>query len=197
MDVTIVVALDACAVQDSADLIRAVNTDQLADPTPCASWDLTALLAHMTAQHHGFAAAALGRGNDRANWQEHPTADPIGDYLAACDEVISAFADSNTPDRIFDLPEIRDGISVPAATAIGFHLVDYVVHSWDVAKAVGRTYQPAPDLAVAALQVAQAVPNGPERSLPGASFAPALPGAPGSELSQILRLLGRSPTWPR
>jgi len=37
------------------------------------------------------------------------------------------------------LPEVRAGITVPAPIAIGFHLVDYVAHGWDVARTLGAS----------------------------------------------------------
>jgi Mycothiol maleylpyruvate isomerase N-terminal domain len=40
-------------------LSRASASD-LARPGPCADWTLADLLAHMTAQHNGSAAAAAG-----------------------------------------------------------------------------------------------------------------------------------------
>ncbi|MGZ8748588.1 MAG: maleylpyruvate isomerase N-terminal domain-containing protein, partial [Mycobacterium sp.] len=48
------------AVLASVDAVNAVTRDDLARPTPCAGWDLATLLAHMTVQHRGFAAAARG-----------------------------------------------------------------------------------------------------------------------------------------
>jgi Mycothiol maleylpyruvate isomerase N-terminal domain len=60
---------------------------------------------------------------------------------------------------------------------------------------------PGADLAgsyrtAAALAVARAVPAGQARLVPGAAFAPTVPGAAGDTLGEIVALLGRSPTWP-
>ena len=42
------------------------------------------LLAHMTAQDNGFAAAAAGDGADLVRWQTGaPAADPVGEYATA------------------------------------------------------------------------------------------------------------------
>jgi uncharacterized protein (TIGR03086 family) len=84
----------------------------------------------------------------------------------------------------------------PAAQAISFHFVDYVVHSWDVAKAVNVPAIVNPGILPAALAVARAVPGGKARLIPGAAFAPAVPWPGGSVLDQIVALLGRSPDWP-
>lgn len=46
------------AVLASVDVVDNVTTEDLSRPTPCAGWNLSQLLAHMTVQHRGFAAAA-------------------------------------------------------------------------------------------------------------------------------------------
>lgn len=192
MHINELVELDRRAVAGTVSLARRVRPGDLTRPTPCADWDLGALLAHMTAQHHGFAAAAAGRGADPAAWRETPTDDPTAAYVAAAEAVTAAFA---APVERFVLPEVTRAADFPAAQAIGFHLVDYVVHGWDVATALGVTY-PEPDEAVvtAALHVARAVPDGAARTVPGAAFAPALPAPDGAgALDTVLTLLGRQP----
>src|SRR5215207_2335201 len=85
--------LDAQAVRDSVSLVRQVTPDDLLRPTPCSAWALTDLLAHMTAQHRGFAAAALGHGQDLAHWRVRPlTEAAAADYGEAAAQVITAFA---------------------------------------------------------------------------------------------------------
>src|SRR3990170_5543571 len=74
------VALDAAATRTSADLARHLTTADLAKPTPCTAWTLYGLLAHMTTQHHGFAAAAEGK-TDPAEWQLRSLGDdPVATY---------------------------------------------------------------------------------------------------------------------
>ena len=46
------------AVLNSIALVDSVRVADLGAPTPCAGWNLADLLAHMTAQHRGFAMAA-------------------------------------------------------------------------------------------------------------------------------------------
>jgi hypothetical protein len=71
------------------------------------------------------------------------------------------------------LPEITPR-PIPGRFAIGFHLVDYVVHGWDVARTLGIAYELPPDVLAAALPIAEAVPAGDARLAPGAAFAPPL-----------------------
>ena len=183
---------DERAVRATVTVVARVTPADLDLPTPCAEWNLGALLAHMTAQHRGFAAAAAGHGADPEVWQ--PTGNPLVEYAEAADQVIAAFAAPGVPERDFLLPEIDRPI--PGSTAIGFHFVDYVVHGWDVARALGLRWELPEDVLTAALPIARAVPGGDLRLTPGAAFAPGLPVTTGAEpLTEILALLGRSPSW--
>ncbi|BCJ36205.1 TIGR03086 family protein [Actinocatenispora thailandica] len=189
------VELDSRAVRASSDLVRRVTPADLPRPTPCGDWDLAALLAHMTGQHRGFAAAAAGDGDDLAAWRPVRATDPVAAHLAAAEQVLAAFAAPDLDGRRFALPEIARAPDFPAAQAVGFHLVDYVVHGWDVATALDVDAPPLDGAVLAAaLHIARAVPDGAERRAPGAAFAPARPIPTAvAPLDEILLLLGRQP----
>lgn len=189
--------LDARAVGASIDVVENVTVVDLSRPTPCAQWTLGALLAHMTVQHKGFAAASAGHGADLDVWKTAaPSQDPIADYVIAAELVIAAFAEPGVLERGFALPEIMPGMEFPGRQAISFHFIDYVVHGWDVARALGQPYELDDDLVEAAIPVAEAVPEGDRRLRPGAAFRPGLPAPDGAgPLDRILTLLGRSPAW--
>ncbi|RMI32818.1 TIGR03086 family metal-binding protein [Nocardia stercoris] len=186
--------LDRRAVEYSVELVARLTPADLDLPTPCAAWNLRDLLAHMIAQHHGFAAAAHGRGGDPDVWLTHPLTDPITDYAASAREVLAAFAAPDAADRDFDLAEL--GFTIPGRLAIGFHFIDYVVHGWDVAATLGLPFHLDPELARPALDLALAVPGGDYRRTPGASFAPELPTDSDDTLDRILTTLGRDPEHP-
>lgn len=190
-----IVALDAEAVRESVDVVAQATAADLARPTPCTDWTLHGLLTHMVAQHHGFAAASTGDG-DLARWQLRPLGeDPIATYRTASHQVLAAFAADGVLDRVFPLPEFKIGSPFPARQAISFHFLDYVVHSWDVARTLGLTVHFDPTLLDVALRVAEAVPTGDARLAPAAAFAPRIATSLTSSLDRILALLGRSPDW--
>lgn len=184
---------DAAATRGSVEIVGRIAPSDLSLPTPCAAWDLRALLAHMTVQHRGFAAAAAGRS---VSWEPAPSDDPVVDYTEAASAVVAAFAAPGVLDRPFALPEIPRAPSFPGRVAIGFHLVDYVVHGWDVARTLGLPYAPPEEVVAATLPVARAVPDGDARLATDAAFGPGLPVVAGaSALDEILLRLGRDPSW--
>jgi uncharacterized protein (TIGR03086 family) len=191
----VIVEFNAQAVRESLRLVAQATTVDLARPTPCADWTLHGLLRHMVAQHYGFAAASTGDG-DLARWRLRPLGvDPVAEYRAAADCVLAAFAADGVLDRPFPLPEFGPGVSFPGQRAIGFHFIDYVVHSWDVARTLGLPVRFEPDPLQAALTLAQAVPAGAARLAPGAAFAPEVAWSGEAPLDQIVAVLGRSPDW--
>ncbi len=192
-----IVALDARAGRASVELAERAQPADMTRPTPCADWTLHGLITHMAAQHYGFAAAAAGDA-DPARWRARRLgADPVADYRAWAETVLAAFAAGDVLDRQFPLPEIAPGALFPARQAVSFHFVDYVVHSWDLAKALGLDLRFAPEVLDAALPAAQAVPGGEYRLAPGAAFAPVVTWPGRSSRDQVVALLGRSPDWQR
>ena len=194
-----IVRLDAEAVRASVRVVCLAGPEDMDRMTPCAGWTLGDLVAHMTAQHDGFAAAAAGAGADLARWQPGESAgDPVGEYEAAAGRVLAAFTADGVLDRPFTLPEINPELRFPGTRASGFHFIDYVVHGWDVARSLGLDrYGLEPDLLAAALPIARSVPDGGLREQGLVPFASAVPvtGA-GGLLGQIVALLGRRPEWP-
>ncbi|OBI20716.1 TIGR03086 family protein [Mycobacterium sp. E2327] len=189
------------AVQASVDVVAGVTRDDLSRPTPCAGWDLLDLLAHMTAQHRGFAAAARGHGDSATVWEadcvvEAVAADPGGTYAAAAADVLDAFAADGVLDASFSLPDFGPGAAFPGAIAIGFHFVDYVVHGWDVARSIGAPFALPDDVVAAVLPLVFVIPDGEYRATDGAPFGPAVTAPDGAaDLDRILGHLGRSPGW--
>jgi len=144
------------AVMASVDVVNSVTPKDLQRATPCDGWNLSHLLAHMTVQHHGFAAAARGDGANLAHWDTATVADavaidPAGTYAAAAADVLEAFADDDVLAASFALPEFGPGAAAPGSQAIGFHFVDYVVHGWDVARAIDAPFTLPADVISAVL----------------------------------------------
>jgi uncharacterized protein (TIGR03086 family) len=166
------------ALELTSTVIDQVRPGDSGRPTPCPPWDLHALLAHMIGQNHGF-TAAVESGEDVAVTAFAPrryVQRPGAEWQASCDRIRGVFARCDL-ERPVLLPEISTGQRFPAATAIGFHLLDTVVHGWDVATSLGVPYRPDDDLVAVTLRLAELVPDGANRERPDAAFAPAVPVA--------------------
>lgn len=184
-------------MQTSTAIVAQVSPDRLRRPTPCSEWDLGRLLAHMIGQNYGFAAVADGETSDLSVWADRPVVrDPAGEYAASAERVVVAFAADGLLERSFWLPAIRRGVTVPAPIGISFHFVDYVVHSWDVARSIGVPVVFDDEVLMAALPIAEAVPNGVNRTAPGSAFQPGVKTDSPATFDRLLAVLGRSPDWP-
>jgi uncharacterized protein (TIGR03086 family) len=192
-----IVELDRIAVHESLRVVGLAEEADWERDTPCAGWTVRRLVAHMTAQHHGFAAAARGAGRAAAYWREpEDMSEPGRTYRGAATTVLAAFAEPGVTEREFVLPELGGGF--PGRQAVAFHFIDYVVHAWDVAAALGVGLDLPGHVREAALAVARRVPTDPAGRGPGFAFAPTLDVPAGSDpLDEALRLLGRAPEkWP-
>lgn len=189
------------AVLQSIDVVTTVQLTDLRRPTPCVGWDLADLLAHMTVQHRGFAAAARGQGADRDIWRAQSVIDDVRRepgrvYADAARDVLDAFSAEGIDDAPFALPEFGENAVFPGAIAMGFHFVDYVVHGWDVAASLGSDYELPTDVLSAAMPLVLAIPDGDVRLLDAVPFASAIEPVDGAgQLDRILRHLGRSPDF--
>src|SRR5215472_15528353 len=123
--------LDRRALAASTRIVGMITPDQLGEPTPCAQWVIRDLLRHMAGQNEGFAATARGERPAASVWEGSPhDGQPAARFAESADLVNRAFAVPGVLDMRFELPGVG---SFPAATAIGFHFVDYLIHAWDVA----------------------------------------------------------------
>jgi uncharacterized protein (TIGR03086 family) len=182
--------LHARATEVVVHLVDEVRDEHLGLPTPCGPWSLRDLLAHMTGQDAGFAAATTGDAGVEAYLPGPATPQA---HRQAAEALVRAFAAAD-PARPVWLAEF--GRAVPLTAAVGFHLLDTLVHGWDVAVAVGLPLHYDDELAATGLAQAEAVPDGPLRDAPGAAFAHALPIGPGaSRWYRTLALTGRDPHW--
>lgn len=192
--------LHRVAVLRSVEAVDAVRTSDLVRPTPCVDWTLGDLLAHMTVQHRGFAAAARGHGSDEALWNVETVADavradPVGAYTAAAHDVLDAFAADGVTEATFALPEFGPNATFPGALAIGFHFVDYAVHGWDVAATLGAAYELPDDVVAAVLPLVMAIPDGDFRDSSASPFNRAVNASATTDFEKILAHLGRRPNW--
>jgi uncharacterized protein (TIGR03086 family) len=173
----------------SAAVARADDLDRA---TPCAGWNLGRLLAHMVGQNFGFAdAVELPTVGVDAFAERPPT-----EWAASVQRVTDAFA-AAPEDRLVLLPEISPTNPFRVSVVVGFHLLDSVVHAWDVAASIGLPYRPDDELLAETARWARRVPTGDARRAPGAAFGPELTATGdhwADKWAGTLALLGRDPS---
>lgn len=167
-------------------------------PTPCAGWTVRDLLAHQLGQDRAFTAALGGGSAAVADWAPIPVGDDVPgpniEALTAQQQAIGHFGDP--AERTIWMPEILPHSPLSATGALSAHLIDLVVHSWDLAAALGVGLDPDQDLVQLCLGVARAIPDDPDRRGAGMAFDRALPLPDDVEpFAEVLLRLGRDPAW--
>jgi uncharacterized protein (TIGR03086 family) len=192
MSLTDVSRLHRIALHLSGTVVARVTASDLARPTPCAGWDLQRLLGHVIGQNHGFAHAIATPEAPLAAYSDRvPEPEEVhSSWQLSADRLSLAVVETPLDRRVL-LVEIDRDRRFPVAMVLGFHLLDTLVHTWDIATALGEDFRPDAELAEATLALARQVPNGPSRLAPGAAFAPALLLGQGDAWQQALALLGR------
>jgi uncharacterized protein (TIGR03086 family) len=162
--------------------------------TPCRGWLLSDLLAHMIGQHQGF-AQAVRAGSAPVEAYRPVRFEPVL-WRTSVDALIAAFSAADLDDQAVAIE--LDVAPIAIARIVAAQLLDTVVHTWDIAQAVGAEYIPQPGLLAATAALASAIPDqarGPQRA-----FARSLPRT-GDPWPDTLALVGRhlpaSPASPK
>lgn len=184
-------ALHRQTLLDATELVATVTDADLGRDTPCAGWHLAALLAHMVGQHVGFATAV--RTGDAPSEAYVPIPFDLDAWNDSVELLQGAFADADLAAEVLEI-ELHPTRPLPVGVLVGAQLLDTAVHTWDVARSLGRDYEPSPEIAEAVLAIAEPIPDGPGREAPGAAFAHAVPGDFTTPWTRALAVLGRTPT---
>ncbi|MGK4909776.1 TIGR03086 family metal-binding protein [Streptomyces albus] len=184
----------ARAAGQLARTVAAVGPGHLSAATPCAEYDVRALLGHVVGGTRRIAAVAEGgsaEGPDVPAWtSEVPAEEWPRLYDEASARLTAAWAD----DTLLDAPVTVPWGRVPGRIALAGSVMETVTHTWDLARALGRDQELDEELAAFALTVAQ-------RALPaeGREHAPfgAVRSAPQDAGAQarLVAWLGRDPEW--
>jgi uncharacterized protein (TIGR03086 family) len=176
------------AVEAAGAQVRRVTGDDLDRATPCGPWTLSDLLAHMIGQHLGF-AAAVRDGDAPASAYAPVPYTPEG-WEQSVSALLTAFDGADLDARVVEI-ELSPA-PLPVARVVNAQLLDTVVHTWDIAQALGTRHVPSADLAATVARLAATIPDDGRRDRPGAAFAHAVP-AEGTAWERALAQLGRDP----
>lgn len=126
-------------------VLREVEAAQWDWPTPCTEWTVRQLVNHMARGNLNYAGLAAGGTATeflRLRDADALGADPVAGYLDSVATCARAFADPVVSQRILDYPLGR----VPGRQALAVRTTDSVVHTWDLARAIGADDTLDPDL---------------------------------------------------
>ena len=179
------------AVDSASAMIRGAAADDLRKPTPCTEWDVKALMNHMAGACTLFTTALAG------NKAELPPrvppdllgSDPAGSYDRISQAMLDAWRAPGALERTLAMPMGE----APAALAINIILADQVLHTWDLARALGRPFTIDADLAEASLETMHQILR-PEFRGPGRGFAEAVPCSDDAPVEErLVAFAGRRP----
>jgi uncharacterized protein (TIGR03086 family) len=168
-------------------VLAQVQLGQLAAPTPCASWDVRALISHFISTARWLAATVSGG-------DEVPSENYAAGFLVSYDESIRAALAAVEPPGT-----LTRTIGLPFGEFSGAALIrlaarDQFTHGWDLARATGHHTDLDPELADELLILARTEITEAYRGPDGvAFFGPAVDAlAPASPADRLAAFLGRS-----
>jgi uncharacterized protein (TIGR03086 family) len=164
-------------------IAQAVARDAWSVPTPCAEWTARDVVEHVIGFHEFLLLRPLGVRARR------PRDDPAARWSATSVALFTALTAAGVLDRATELP--GGGASTPR-TMIGALTTDVLVHTWDLARAVGQTAALDEELCVRAYAAARA--SGLRRH--EAMIGPEVPiGADAAIANRLVAFYGRDPEW--
>ena len=169
----------------TAGVIAAVRPDQFDCSTPCAEWNLRALLGHTIGVIDNIGGSV--RGEALRDPAAFVVTDAAAQFQAAADATLAAWTASGLDGET----NIGAG-PMPKQAAISINLLDTAMHSWDIAKATGQPAALPADLAAMVLGICRGFITDEVRGFAG--FAPAVNVADDADpTTQLAAFLGRQP----
>ncbi|WP_433758711.1 TIGR03086 family metal-binding protein [Nocardia sp. CA-135398] len=176
-------------------VVGAITDDQLTAPTPCADTSVRDLLAHVVGLTEAFRQAAtkeaVGRSVPPAVGPE--TGLPT-DWRSRIPGQLKALVEAWRDPAAWDGETEAGGVSAPAVVMATIALDEIVIHTWDLAHAIGQ--QPAVDPAHLTI-LFEFLRDTPPEGTPG-MFGPVIQVPDDARLlDRIVGLTGRDPAWSR
>jgi uncharacterized protein (TIGR03086 family) len=175
------------AFQSNLDVLAKVTPQDLDAPTPCASWDVRALVNHFVGTARWWAARVTGA--DEPAEEDYAAGDLMAAYAYSISVASAAFEADGALEKTVRLPFGE----FPGTAVLGMAALDQFAHGWDLARALGLPTDLDPVVAGELLnQARQTIPDafrGPDGQAP---FGPALDAPAGAvPADQLAAFLGR------
>ncbi|MBV9282956.1 MAG: TIGR03086 family protein [Chloroflexi bacterium] len=179
-----------------ASVLSGVGREVYDDPTPCSEWTVRDVINHIVAGARRFAGWASGEPSSATPAGQAP--DVVGDepydaYVDASKEMVEAWRRRGLEGEVAFGPL---GLA-PARSVCRVAMVDHLVHGWDIAQSVGRSFTADDELIDVSWEFAHANMT-PERRGAGKPFADAVePPQGATRLDQLMAFMGRRPMTAR
>jgi uncharacterized protein (TIGR03086 family) len=189
------------AVRAASDLaagpLRAVTADQLTAATPCGDYDVRALVDHLAwaAVLSQRAATRMPLEHDWSSLTPAPFLDgvPVERWAAAVPAELDTAADAWADPAAWEGETLMGTTPMPAEVVGPLMLAEFVLHGWDLARAVGAPYEVSEELGEATLAAVQPVA---QMGRDGGWYGPEVPvPADAPAFDRALGLTGRDPAW--
>lgn len=175
------------AFQSTLVILTKIRTDDLTARTPCASWDVRALVNHVVGSARWW--AALVAGEDGPAEADHAAGDFVAAYEESIRLALAAFAAEGALEKMVKAPFGE----FPGAALRDFAATDQFTHGWDLARAIGYPADLDPELAALLFdRIGPAITDalrGPDGQAP---FGPAVEAPAGAgPVDRFVAYLGR------
>lgn len=179
------------ALERTREVAAGIRPDQLEDPSPCADWNVHAVLNHLIGMNLAFAAGAKGEVEETSEDIDRVEGDHLAAYDRASQAALEAARKEDISDKTFTMP----WGDTPGPMALSLVIADTAVHGWDLAQATGQTISIDDDIADAVYEATSGMME-PKGSYPrGDSFAdPVEVPDDASASDRMLAYLGRNPS---
>ena len=185
---TDVLALHARAIPVAQQVIDGIRPEQMTAPTPCADWDVRALLNHLIGFHRLVAAGAAGQATSGRD-VDFVGDDPTTAFADAAREASAALRAPGGLERTYRLPWGE----MPGEALARPIFADTMIHAWDLARATGQPTSLDPDLCEAVLAWGRTVMKDEYRQ-PGGAFGAEVPvPADAPACDRLAAFYGRRP----
>ena len=125
--------------------LRLIDTSDWDRPTPCTEWTVRDVANHVVGgcrRYTMFLHGATADETDATRAVDHLGDDPVGAFTRLADEMTAAFQEPGALDRIAHHPDgDRSG-----ALLLEMRIMDFALHAWDLARAIGSDETLDPDL---------------------------------------------------
>jgi uncharacterized protein (TIGR03086 family) len=173
----------ACAGFDEV-LATAASKDSWDAPSPCTEWDARGVVEHVIGFQDRLLVSQLGGQAQR------PRDDPQARWLATEEAIFAALGAEGTLEKVVEVPGMGQS---PVNRLLPTLTTDVLIHTWDLARAVGADVELDPELCRLAYE--RAVPFDDVLRSSG-MFGAKVEVADDADLqTKLVAFFGRDPDW--